>query len=86
VDGVRAEPLRHRQTKEAETDMFNLQPLRHISTLPNSDRRIAAPQLVAMGHFRKSPNDRQAYAGRSFSNASASFKFDAFVNAASIRC
>jgi hypothetical protein len=38
------------------------------------------------GHFRKSPNDRQAYAGRSFSNASASFKFDAFVNAASIRC
>ena len=27
-----AEPLRHRQTKEAETDMFNLQPPRHIST------------------------------------------------------
>jgi hypothetical protein len=29
-----AEPLRHRQTKEAETDMFSLKPPRHISTLP----------------------------------------------------
>ena len=29
-----AEPLRHRQTKGAETDMFSLQPPRHISTLP----------------------------------------------------
>jgi hypothetical protein len=28
------EPLRHRQTKEAATDMFNLTPPRHISTLP----------------------------------------------------
>ena len=28
------EPLRHRQTKEAATDMFDLQPPRHISTLP----------------------------------------------------
>ena len=28
------EPLRHRQTKGAETDMFSLQPPRHISTLP----------------------------------------------------
>jgi hypothetical protein len=26
------EPLRHRQTKEAATDMFSLQPPRHIST------------------------------------------------------
>ena len=31
-----AELLRHRQTKEAETDMFSLKPPRHISTLPNS--------------------------------------------------
>jgi hypothetical protein len=30
-----AEPLRHRQTKEAATDMFSLQPPRHIPTLPN---------------------------------------------------
>src|SRR3984893_2540757 len=28
------EPLRHRQTKEAATDMFSLQPPRHIPTLP----------------------------------------------------
>ena len=28
------EPLRHRQTKEAATVMFGLQPTRHISTLP----------------------------------------------------
>jgi hypothetical protein len=28
------EPLRHRQTKGAETDMFDLQLPRHISTLP----------------------------------------------------
>src|SRR5262245_47473687 len=31
-----AEPLRHRQTKEAATDMFNLQPPRHIPTLPDA--------------------------------------------------
>src|SRR5262245_65216334 len=31
-------PLRHRQTKEAETDMFNLPPPRHISTLPTIKR------------------------------------------------
>ena len=30
-----AEPLRHRQTKGAETDMLSLPPPRHISTLPN---------------------------------------------------
>src|SRR5271166_1721253 len=30
-----AEPLRHRQTKEAATDMFSLQPPRHIPTLPD---------------------------------------------------
>ena len=29
-----AELLRHRQTKEAVTDMFTLQPPRHIPTLP----------------------------------------------------
>ena len=33
-----AEPLRHRQTKGAETDMFSLQPPRHISTLPDRDQ------------------------------------------------
>jgi hypothetical protein len=46
------EPLRHRQTKGAATDMFSLQPPRYISTLPNSDQNIAAPRLVAMGQER----------------------------------
>jgi len=32
-----AEPLRHRQTKGAETDMPSLPPPRHIPTLPTSD-------------------------------------------------
>src|ERR1700730_16963763 len=32
------EPLRHRRTKEAATDMFSLQPPRHISTLPKAVR------------------------------------------------
>src|SRR5258708_3476459 len=36
------EPLRHRQTKEAATDMSGLQPPRHISTLPNSDGSAGA--------------------------------------------
>src|SRR5258706_12585700 len=31
------EPLRHRQTRGAGTDMCYLKPPRHISTLPNSD-------------------------------------------------
>jgi hypothetical protein len=34
------EPLRHRQTKEAETDMFSLQPPRHIPTLPKTDLSV----------------------------------------------
>src|SRR5262249_48895895 len=37
-----AEPLRHRQTKEAETDMSSLKPPRHIPTLPISDGSISA--------------------------------------------
>jgi Acyl-CoA dehydrogenase, N-terminal domain len=32
-NGATAEPVRHRQTKGAATDMFDLQPPRHISTL-----------------------------------------------------
>ncbi len=33
------EPVRHRQTKEAATDMFYLTPPRHISTLPKATVR-----------------------------------------------
>jgi hypothetical protein len=32
------EPVRHRQTKEAGTDMFDLQPPRHTSTLHNREQ------------------------------------------------
>jgi hypothetical protein len=35
------EPLRHRQTKEAATDMFCLKPPRHISTLHITDNPAA---------------------------------------------
>jgi hypothetical protein len=36
------EPLRHRQTKEAATDMFGLQPPRHISTLSMLSKKAFA--------------------------------------------
>ena len=52
------EPLRHRQPKGAATDMFNLQPPRHISTLPDPDdlecllfRRLRGKS----GHFSDRP-------------------------------
>jgi hypothetical protein len=47
------EPLRHRQTKGAETDMLDLTPPRHVSTLPTPDgygRRVA--QIAAMSGRR----------------------------------
>jgi hypothetical protein len=37
------EPLRHRQTKGAETDMFDLKKPRHISTLPEPDLMQCRP-------------------------------------------
>jgi hypothetical protein len=43
------EPLRHRQTKGAGTDMCYLKPPRHISTLPIASFRPCAE------HFRYSP-------------------------------
>jgi nicotinamidase-related amidase len=43
------EPLRHRQTKEAETDMFSLQPPRHISTLPHYYERWASMTIDQIG-------------------------------------
>jgi hypothetical protein len=41
------EPLRHRQTKEAATDMFSLQPPRHISILP----KITVPRAAIDGEL-----------------------------------
>jgi hypothetical protein len=55
------EPLRHRQTKGAETDMFDLQLPRHISILPLST--IVARRLNDLGDalgasFREAILDR----------------------------
>jgi hypothetical protein len=44
------EPLRHRQTKEAATDIFDLTPPRHTSTLPNCD------MPTQLGHVRFTPD------------------------------
>ena len=46
-NGATAEPLRHRQTKGAETDMLSLTSLRHTSTLPTralSSHRGGSPR------------------------------------------
>src|SRR5271166_4151380 len=47
-----AEPLRHRQTKEAATDMFSLQPPRHIPTLPKPEclPNARTSALASCGH------------------------------------
>ncbi len=51
------EPLRHRQTKGAETDMPGLPPPRHFPTLPNSAGSPAGRQgrLRGMGCRRRRP-------------------------------
>ena len=53
-----AEPLRHRQTKEAATDMFYLKPPRYISTLPNSEVAALARQVCSTPDNRHSPPER----------------------------
>src|ERR1700716_142188 len=57
------EPLRHRQTKGAATDMFYLTPPRHISTLPllceNSDVELSRRTFVSITLNKK----RTALAG-----------------------
>jgi hypothetical protein len=51
-----ADPLRHRQTKGAATDMVDLTPPRHIPTLPNpairpkTQRTVARSSLLALSH------------------------------------
>ncbi len=44
------EPLRHRQTKGAETDMLDLTPPRHVSTLPIPAGRNAS-EAAGRGDF-----------------------------------
>jgi hypothetical protein len=47
------EPLRHRQTKGAATDMFYLTPPRHISTLCHERRLYDGAQLY--GKMKEGP-------------------------------
>ena len=49
-------PLRHRQTKEAETDMFNLPPPRHISTLPTHDFAVQRLGGLRLCRYQFIPN------------------------------
>ena len=73
------EPLRHRQTKEAATDMFDLQPPRHISTLPSRNAwlwqhdaaNIATDVHVSSSNFASICCARPGLSLRA--NASASF-------------
>src|SRR5712672_1101283 len=53
-----AEPLRHRQTKEAATDMFSLQPPRYIPTLPNSAVADIRPERQLSGDKLPPPSQR----------------------------
>ena len=65
---VMVEPLRHRQTKEAATDMFDLQPPRHISTplapVASGDGVNAPPVTPYQGldHFGLTVKDIDAVA------------------------
>src|SRR5665811_2346538 len=54
-NGVMVAPVRHRQTKEAATDMFDLQPPRHISTLPIATKMLQCrdcPLCAMCGRLR----------------------------------
>jgi hypothetical protein len=46
------EPLRHRQTKGAATDMFSLQPPRHIPTLHKAAQSLRGGMSGAGGRRR----------------------------------
>jgi len=46
-NGAMVEPLRHRQTKGAATDMPGLLPPRHIPTLPTADLYASATERRA---------------------------------------
>ena len=76
------EPLRHRQTKGAETDMPNLPPPRHIPTLPDAVARSrcregrlpakfepfdCAREVTAKGRHRTRWRQAASYPARSVS-------------------
>src|SRR6185503_11828850 len=56
-NGATVELVRHRQTKEAATDRFYLQPPRHISTLPE---RTSGPGAQHMSASRQQPTFEEA--------------------------
>ena len=51
-----ADPLRHRQTKGAATDMVDLTPPRHIPTLPKADDRAPRRNPATVQHVDHTPN------------------------------
>jgi hypothetical protein len=54
-----ADPLRHRQTKGAATDMVDLRPPRHIPTLPLADSTLLASKRKKLpGRLAKELEDR----------------------------
>jgi hypothetical protein len=81
-----AEPLRHRQTKGAETDMPSLPPPRHIPTLPVADtqhrhflsqtrRASSGPRIKALDHFLVRPVERRSFGWRRRGLAEACLAF-----------
>jgi len=58
-NGATVEPLRHRQTKGAETDMSDLQKPRHISTLPWAALRHIFSARPLSANKRTSSQTRQ---------------------------
>ncbi len=56
-----ADPLRHRQTKGAATDMVDLTPPRHIPTLPIT-AVLGKSQRVETGWGNLATNKRRPYA------------------------
>jgi hypothetical protein len=55
------EPVRHRQTKGAGTDMFDLQPPRHTPTLPSSPIRSVVAHRLQSADSGRSPNRDQTF-------------------------
>jgi hypothetical protein len=60
------EPLRHRQTKGAETDMLDLTPPRHVSTLPTPARvRYVAFAQIAVVLCQRCKRTKSTLSGSS---------------------
>ena len=60
-NGAMAEPVRHRQTKGAATDMFDLPPPRHTSTLPRADVLLAVQAPLWSAASACPPSSRRSF-------------------------